>query len=142
MTLESLWYSYILLISNNLFQLTAIRPTSNIVLHAQDFTIAKEKISLRNNNDLYQVTRVDLNDTFNFLTLEVDRELKEGDVYKLTIPFSGNLKQGLDGVYISSYVDKNTKKKEWVDYINILIFFGFYIDSKIKKNLFIAHLYG
>ncbi|XP_045513404.1 aminopeptidase N-like isoform X2 [Pieris brassicae] len=94
--------------------LRAKRPTSKVVLHAQDFTIAEEKISLRSDNDVYQVTGVDLNDTYNFLTLQLDRELKEDDSYHLTLPFFGNLKLGLDGVYISSYVDKDTKKKEYL----------------------------
>ncbi|XP_045506733.1 aminopeptidase N-like isoform X2 [Colias croceus] len=94
--------------------LTAKRPTSKIVLHAQGFSIANEKIKLTSQNHEYQVKGVDLNDTYNFLTLQIDRELKEDRIYKLAIPFYGNLKQGLDGVYISSYVDSKRKKKEYL----------------------------
>ncbi|CAK1540897.1 unnamed protein product [Leptosia nina] len=94
--------------------LTAIRPTSEIVLHAQDFTVSKEKIALTSVDHEHRVVGVDLNDTYNFLTLQLDKDLKQDKIYKLTIPFFGNLKLGLDGVYISSYVDKNSKKKEYL----------------------------
>lgn len=95
-----------------LFQLTAVQPTSKIVLHAQDFTISEKKIALTGASDSPVVSGVALNTTFNLLTLDLDKELQKDENYTLTIPFYGNLKMGLDGVYISSFANKNSKAKE------------------------------
>ncbi|VVC87169.1 unnamed protein product [Leptidea sinapis] len=94
--------------------LVANKPTSKIVLHAQDYSIVNEKIALKGQNHQYRVMGVHLNDTYNFLTLDLDRPLKEDSIYKLTVPFYGNLQIGLDGVYISSYVNKKSKKTEYL----------------------------
>ncbi|KAL0861167.1 hypothetical protein ABMA27_009652 [Loxostege sticticalis] len=92
--------------------LSASRPTSKIVLHAQDFFIAPNTVALTGGIDPPMVTGASINDTFNLLTVGLDRDLAVGQNYTLTMPFYGNLKPGLDGVYISSYVNKETKAKE------------------------------
>lgn len=58
------------------------------------------------------VTGMNLNTTFNLLTLELQKELQINENYTLTMPFYGNLKIGLDGVYVSSYINKDTKAKQ------------------------------
>lgn len=93
--------------------MTAKKSTQKIVLHAQDFEIKADRISLV--SDIISppaVNEVKLNDTYNFLTIALDKELAEGSNYTLTVPFFGNLVKGLDGVYISSYVNKKTQKTE------------------------------
>lgn len=101
-----------LLTSSILPQLTAKKATSKIILHAQDFSIANDKILLTSNANTYTVSDAKINDTYNFLTLTLSQPLEEGENYTLTIPFYGNLKPGLDGVYISNYINKKTKEKE------------------------------
>ncbi|XP_059045599.1 aminopeptidase N-like [Achroia grisella] len=94
--------------------ITAVKPTSKIILHAQDFTIANDDIKISGQSDSPQVSMSKLNDTYNLLSLELNGELRQNENYILTIPFSGNLKPGLDGVYISSYINKKTKTKEYL----------------------------
>lgn len=87
----------------------AVNQTDKIVLHAKGYTIAEDKVQLSAvaaggaGGETPAVTKVDLNDTYNFLTLSLSKELQEGASYRLTIPFSGNLKSELEGVYISEY---------------------------------------
>ncbi|XP_068625539.1 aminopeptidase N-like [Battus philenor] len=90
------------------------KTTSKIILHAQDFVVADDKVTLLGGGDLPKVTGVKLNDTYNFLTIAFDRELRQDESYQLRIPFYGNLKIGLDGVYISTYVNKKSKQKEYL----------------------------
>ncbi|XP_072933282.1 aminopeptidase N-like isoform X2 [Epargyreus clarus] len=89
------------------------KNTAKIVLHAQDFQVSEERITLTG-DAAPLVQDVKLNDTYNLLTLRLDKELIEGTNYTLTIPFYGNLKPGLDGVYISTYVHKKTSNKEYL----------------------------
>ncbi|XP_037296182.1 aminopeptidase N isoform X3 [Manduca sexta] len=94
-------------------QLSVKRTTSKIVLHAQDFFIPDGKVTVSGLMDP-KVLEVKLNDTFNLLTIALDKDLMEGYNYTLTIPFYGNLRQGLDGVYISSYINKKLQSKEYL----------------------------
>ncbi|KAJ8709893.1 hypothetical protein PYW08_009897 [Mythimna loreyi] len=87
--------------------------TSKIVLHATDFTISAEDVTVTGPKSP-KVTGTRLNDTYNLLTVSLDCKLEQGKNYTLTIPFYGNLKQGLDGTYISTYVNKQTKAKEYL----------------------------
>ncbi|KAI8422965.1 hypothetical protein MSG28_014060 [Choristoneura fumiferana] len=77
-----------------------LKATSKIVLHAQDFSIASDKVLLTSDANTYSVPDVRINDTYNFLTLTLSQPLEEGENYTLTIPFYGNLKPGLDGVHL------------------------------------------
>lgn len=88
------------------------KPTSKIVLHAQDYTIAEDKVVFQGAGDVPVATSVKINDTYNFLTITLNKELLEGTSYRVQIPFYGNLKIGLDGVYISTYVNKKNKLRE------------------------------
>ncbi|XP_045455557.1 aminopeptidase N-like [Melitaea cinxia] len=93
---------------------TAKKNTQKIVLHAQDFVVDDEKVSVTGASESPKVTGVKLNDTFNFLTISLDKELKENENYTITIPFYGNLVKGLDGAYISSYQNKKSKEIEYL----------------------------
>ncbi|CAH2096717.1 unnamed protein product [Euphydryas editha] len=94
--------------------LTAKKNTPKIVLHAEDFLVDDEKVSVTGSKESPKVTGVKLNDTFNFLTISLDRDLEENENYTLTIPFYGNLVKGLDGAYISSYENKKSKEIEYL----------------------------
>ncbi|XP_053619905.1 aminopeptidase N-like isoform X2 [Plodia interpunctella] len=91
--------------------LTVRKPTSKIVLHSQDFNIVNKEIKLRGPSSV-SVQDVKHNDTYNLLTIQLSRQLERNGNYSLVIPFYGNLKTGLDGVYISTYVHKTTKAKD------------------------------
>ncbi|XP_026729087.1 aminopeptidase N-like isoform X2 [Trichoplusia ni] len=93
--------------------LHANSATSKIVLHAKDYTVSDNGVSIAG-PQTPKVAGVRLNDTYNLLTISLDRDLQPGRNYTLTIPFYGNLKQGLDGAYISTYVNKETKTKEYL----------------------------
>ncbi|KAJ8715807.1 hypothetical protein PYW07_010289 [Mythimna separata] len=89
------------------------QATSKIVLHAKDFTIQEDDVTVTG-PQTFKVAGARLNDTYNLLTVALDGELQQDQNYTLTIPFYGNLKQGLDGAYISTYVNKQTKAKEYL----------------------------
>ncbi|OWR46567.1 aminopeptidase N protein, partial [Danaus plexippus plexippus] len=91
-------------------QFSAKKSTSKIILHAQDYMISEDKVSVVGQKDVPKVTGVKLNDTYNFLEISLDKDLEENKNYTLTIPFHGNLIRKLDGVYISSYRDKKNEK--------------------------------
>lgn len=88
------------------------KSTNKVVLHAKDFTVS-ENIHIRGPRSL-QSTGVRLNDTYNLLTISLSETMEADENYTLTIPFYGNLKQGLDGAYISTYINKQTKAKEYL----------------------------
>ncbi|XP_041985290.1 aminopeptidase N-like [Aricia agestis] len=87
--------------------------TSKIVLHAQDLLIADENVAIKGPEPV-KVTSVSINDTYNFLTVTLGDELREGQEYHLVVPFSGNLKKGLNGAYVSSYTLKDS---DWIHYL-------------------------
>ncbi|XP_075986441.1 aminopeptidase N-like [Anticarsia gemmatalis] len=89
------------------------RQTSKVVLHAKDFTVAEDLVRISGPKAL-KSTGINLNDTYNLLTIALDGPMDVGENYTITLPFYGNLKQGLDGAYISTYVNKQTKEKEYL----------------------------
>ncbi|KAM3957251.1 aminopeptidase N [Aphomia sociella] len=96
--------------------ITAVESTSKIVLHVQDFTIPSGGIWIgsRGNESWPRVTSTHMNETYNLYTINFDRQLIKNENYSLNIPFSGHLKAGLNGVYISSYVSRTSKEKEYL----------------------------
>nr|WAK99423.1 aminopeptidase N 13 [Spodoptera frugiperda] len=89
------------------------KATSKIVLHANDILIA-DPIIRSGDTPSHKVTGYKVNDTYSLMTITLDQELQQDENYTLTIPFYGNIKHGLDGAYISTYVDQMTKKKEYL----------------------------
>ncbi|CAG9794647.1 unnamed protein product [Diatraea saccharalis] len=94
--------------------LAANKPTSKIILHAKDFNITSESILISGQQNPPTAKSAIINSTYDFLTITLDRMLDTDVNYTVTIPFYGNLKQGLDGVYISSYVNRLTKVTEYL----------------------------
>uniref|UniRef100_A0A2A4JS21 Aminopeptidase n=1 Tax=Heliothis virescens TaxID=7102 RepID=A0A2A4JS21_HELVI len=89
------------------------KPTSKIVLHAKDFSVSEDGIAVTG-LQTHKVMGTKINDTYNLMTITLDGQLVANENYTLTIPFYGNLKPGLDGVYISTYVNKQTNVKEYL----------------------------
>ncbi|CAH2240697.1 jg629 [Pararge aegeria aegeria] len=94
--------------------LTAKKNTPKIVLHAQDFEVIGDKITVTGDSEPITVSEVKLNDTYNFLIIDLNKELEENANYTLTIPFFGNLVNGLDGAYVSSYINKKSQQTEYL----------------------------
>ncbi|CAG9569100.1 unnamed protein product [Danaus chrysippus] len=95
-------------------QISTKKATSKIILHAQNYMISEDKVSVVGQKDVPKVTGVKLNDTYNFLEITLDKDLEENKNYTLIIPFYGNLMRELDGVYISAYKDKKNGKTEYL----------------------------
>ncbi|CAB3258598.1 unnamed protein product [Arctia plantaginis] len=89
------------------------RPTNEIVLHAKDFTVPEDMIKISGPQDL-KTTGAKVNETYSMLTISTSSTMREGENYTVIIPFYGNLKPGLDGAYISTYVNKQTKLREYL----------------------------
>ncbi|CAH0721327.1 unnamed protein product, partial [Brenthis ino] len=94
--------------------ITPKQNTPKIVLHAQDFSIDEDRITVVGPDESPKVNDVKYNETLNFVVIFLSEELKENEIYKLTIPFSGNLVKGLDGAYISTYTNKKNQKTEYL----------------------------
>lgn len=92
-------------------QLYVRKATNEIVLHAKDFTVPDDMIIFKGPQDL-KTTGVKVNDTYSMLTISTSGTMREGENYTVIIPFYGNLKPGLDGTYISTYFNKQTKLRE------------------------------
>ncbi|KAI5641073.1 hypothetical protein NE865_06729 [Phthorimaea operculella] len=108
-----------------------IKPTtatSKIVLHVENLSIPDNGIILKGVSDIPEVTKWSIDKDLSFLTIELSKELDMNTNYTLTIPFYGNTGQSLDGPYISTYVDRETKNKEpyliAVNYTLTIPFYG------------------
>ncbi|XP_049880547.1 aminopeptidase N-like [Pectinophora gossypiella] len=93
--------------------LTVKKATSKIILHAQDMTVDDNGIVLTGQNPP-KVKGASIDETYDFLTVELDKNLVENANYTLSIPFHGNLKMGLNGAYVSSYTDTASRTKQYL----------------------------
>lgn len=107
----------------------------NITLHTKNLTISTEKIrlfelqandsveNLQNENKDHSEAELKIR-KFNFLpkndylVISPVNILSKFRKYVVKIPFEGTLDSGLLGYYRSSYFDKSTSKKVWVDTSN------------------------
>lgn len=95
--------------------ITSLQPTDTIVLHAISYTIDKENIKVTGDDDKsLKVLDATTNEETEFLTIQLENNLKGGSNYSLVIPFHGQLKDDLVGIYISQYKDRTTKNTEWL----------------------------
>lgn len=93
---------------------TCKEATSKIVLHAEQLSIDETKSKITSEDEQLSIKSIQMSKEFNFLTVQLDRELTVNNSYVLELSFYGNLKKQLDGVYISTYADKISAKTEYL----------------------------
>ncbi len=83
------------------------KETSKISLHSLDLKIKSVILKLKNKN---LIPKISFNKEKETLELEFKEEIKRTKA-ELTIEFSGEINESLDGLYKSKYLDKNKKEK-------------------------------
>lgn len=82
--------------------------TSNITLHAHKLEIDEQSVKVKSTDGSeIQVTGIAYDTVRQFVIVNLDSELKAGNVYYIEIYFKGPLKNDLAGLYLSSYKDGN-----------------------------------
>ncbi|XP_017083305.2 aminopeptidase N-like [Drosophila eugracilis] len=96
----------------------ALENTRNITLHSKALNIDESRITLRqisgDGKKSNCVSSTSVNPVHDFYILNTCDELLAGNVYKLSLPFSGNLSRDLFGYYRSSYKDPETNVTHWL----------------------------
>lgn len=91
-----------------------LQATDTITLHASNLKIETKGVAVANGaREFVPVNNVSLSKT-EFMYVKSPKKFKNGEVYVLTIPFSGNITNDLVGYYKSSYVDKKTNQTRFV----------------------------
>ncbi|XP_064551050.1 aminopeptidase Ey-like [Drosophila montana] len=91
--------------------------TRNITLHAKNLTINQSQITLRDtsiDNRKNCIASTEVNTAHDFYVMRMCDELNAGEIYELTMPFSGELNRQLEGYYRSSYTEPDTNKTRWL----------------------------
>ncbi|XP_077291790.1 aminopeptidase N-like [Arctopsyche grandis] len=99
-----------------LIQLNALDDTKAITLHSHNLKISESEILVKGVDkkpESFIVTNVTYDTDKDFLTIHLDKPLKKGSKYELTVPFKGAL-ESLLGYYRSSYTNTKTGEKEWL----------------------------
>ncbi|KAH8382720.1 hypothetical protein KR009_004928 [Drosophila setifemur] len=97
--------------------LEALENTKNITLHSKNLTIDESQITLRQINGEKTdncVSSTEVNPIHDFYILNTCHELEANNVYELTLPFSADLNQDLEGYYGSSYKDPVANETRWI----------------------------
>lgn len=87
--------------------MSCMRVTDTVVLHSIDLNINTEDVELVDGGgNTVPVSSVSFAPKKELMYVKAANKFKAGDEYVLTIPFMGNITDGLVGYYKSSYVDK------------------------------------
>ncbi|XP_012269271.2 aminopeptidase N-like [Athalia rosae] len=86
-------------------ELTVLRPTANITLHSDLLTYNESLATLESEDGIPQnISSLSFDETHAFLIVSVDEELPVGN-YSLTLYYTGELTNDMNGYYKSSYVN-------------------------------------
>ncbi|XP_064629181.1 aminopeptidase N-like [Lineus longissimus] len=86
------------------------RPTNRIKLHVMDLHIIQDDVHLSGGQGRFKVTSMDTDEERSFVTFRLNRRLKKGDEYTISIvSFTGKLVPSLNGLYLTGYVVNGTR---------------------------------
>ncbi|XP_008182457.2 aminopeptidase N [Acyrthosiphon pisum] len=95
--------------------MTCVEATDTIVLHSNILNIDTKSVVVANcGENVVPVSSVSFDPEKEFMLVKSTVNFKPGDEYVLTIPFTGNLTEGLTGYYRSSYVEKENNQTKWL----------------------------
>ncbi|XP_043064909.1 aminopeptidase N-like [Drosophila ficusphila] len=96
----------------------ALQNTNNITLHSSSLDIDESQTTLRQISGEEKkdncVASTEVNPNHNFYILKTCQELLAGNVYELSLSFSAELQDQLEGYYRSSYVDPADNETRWI----------------------------
>lgn len=78
-----------------------LNNTRDITLHSSGLTLNHITVTAENNN----VTKIYTKDKYDFLIMEFERDLQEGQNITINIEYTGYLNEEMRGFYRSSYLD-------------------------------------
>ncbi|XP_067128251.1 aminopeptidase N-like [Centruroides vittatus] len=90
-----------------------LEDTDNITLHINDMEIRNDTVKLEGESDLPDITNFDRDEKRQFFIIKLDRPLKSGKKYTISMKYLGNLNDQLAGFYRSSY-ETSTGEKRWL----------------------------
>lgn len=103
------------------FQLKCLVPSKSITVHSIELVIDEPNVQLQPIGcgdeackGPIAITKHSYDVDNEFYRIDFDETLMAGREYNLTIPFSGNLTEGLAGYYRSKYLDRETGKSRWL----------------------------
>ncbi|XP_043064908.1 aminopeptidase N-like [Drosophila ficusphila] len=95
-----------------------LENTNNITLHSRSLAIDESQTTLRQISGEEKkdncVASTEVNPNHNFYILKTCQELLAGNVYELSLSFSAELQDQLEGYYRSSYVDPADNETRWI----------------------------
>ncbi|XP_076764228.1 putative aminopeptidase-2 [Xylocopa sonorina] len=77
--------------------------TKSITLHSAN--LVNNNISVLVGNTKIPISKIDINETYDFLIIELNQELQPNQNLTITIEFTGYLNEEMRGFYRSSYID-------------------------------------
>ncbi|KAK6617705.1 hypothetical protein RUM44_005293 [Polyplax serrata] len=116
-------------------QMNCVKPTNKIVLHSKNLVIDEanvlvtlhdglksdkkakfERQCISNCKDGFNLKILNhwYHDDYEFYVITLAEELQPGLIYSVTIPYHGEITQGLVGFYRSSYKDLETGETRWM----------------------------
>ncbi|OXA51879.1 Aminopeptidase N [Folsomia candida] len=92
------------------------QPTNRIILHVNDIQLMTSETTLNklDDNSIVKILGMTLNQTTNFLTLELEKDLEINVPYVLRFIFVSQLREEFHGMYRSSYIDPETNATKWI----------------------------
>lgn len=95
----------ILFTGNSTVNFHCAQTTTAIYLHSRDLTLLGEAVVMNTkaNKRINARVMIPYNEQSDFLEIQLDESLEAGEDYSLFLAFKGQMSEGLDGLYVSSY---------------------------------------
>ncbi|KAK4316254.1 hypothetical protein Pmani_012574 [Petrolisthes manimaculis] len=93
-----------------IIKLTAIEETTAIIIHGRDINVTSYSLHNKYGKPI-DIRRFLVYPPHQQLYLELSEMLRRGSNYTLNLTFETNLREGLDGFYLSSYKDSDGNKR-------------------------------
>lgn len=95
----------ILFTGNSTVNFHCAQTTTTIYLHSRDLTLLGEAVVMntKTNKRINAPVMIPYNEQSDFLEIQLDESLEAGEDYSLFLAFKGEMSEGVDGLYVSSY---------------------------------------
>lgn len=100
----------ILFTGNSTVNFHCAQTTTAIYLHSRDLTLLGEAVVMntKTNKRINAPVMTPFNEQSDLLEIQLDESLEAGEDYSLFLAFKGEMSEGLDGLYVSSYSEGAT----------------------------------
>ncbi|XP_034734454.1 alanyl (membrane) aminopeptidase a [Etheostoma cragini] len=91
---------------NSTVHFQCVERTSTIYLKSANLAVSDGKVTNEKTNKMIGVSAMKTHtDDTNFLEVQLNEALEEGESYSLSLSFKGEISEQLDGMYVSTYVE-------------------------------------